>query len=77
MKCPYCEKEMQKGQLSGSTRSRITWQPAGKKESLFDCLMGNGKLSAADYGLAYFGVEAYFCAGCKKLIIDTDIEHDP
>ena len=77
LRCPYCEKEMQRGTLSGSSQAPFGWKAEGKKASLFDALMGNGKLTAANYGPARFSVGAYFCADCKKLLIDTDIKHDP
>ena len=73
MECPYCGNEMQTGVLSGNDRSQITWKSGEKEASLFDKLMGNGKLTAANYGAASFSVAANFCDACKKMIIDTDV----
>ncbi|MBQ6042046.1 MAG: hypothetical protein IJL32_14895 [Oscillospiraceae bacterium] len=74
MKCPFCGKEMQQGVLSGHDRSQITWKAGEQSASLFDRMMGNGKLTAAKYGLASFSIEAYYCDDCKKMILDTDIQ---
>ena len=36
MKCPFCEKEMKKGIMSGDGRSKIFWEPQNEKLSVMD-----------------------------------------
>ena len=74
MTCPFCGKEMEKGILSGDGRCKVRWKAGDKKADFFDALAAQGGVSAVQYGLATFTVEAFFCAGCKKMIIDTDVE---
>ena len=73
MLCPYCQKEMQRGIVSGDGRSKVYFNPSDKPKSLMDKLDGSGKLTAIKYTLATFRVEANYCDSCKKMIIDTDL----
>ena len=73
MKCPYCEKEMQRGSISGDGRSGVYWKSGDKKANFGDKLVGTGKLSAIKYSLAVFTIEAYYCDACKKMMFETDI----
>lgn len=73
MKCPYCEKEMQNGTISGDGRSGVYFNEGTNRVSMMDKLVGKGKVLAVNYGLATFTVEANYCPSCKKLIIDTEI----
>lgn len=76
MKCPYCEKEMVAGTLSGDMRAVLTFSPDDKPLRWYDRLAGTGRLTAATKGswLTYtYKVEAQFCNACKKIIIDTDV----
>ena len=74
MQCPFCNKEMQPGILSGDGRSRITFKPGEKKTGWFDRLIGIDNLTAAKYTLTTFTIDADYCPGCKKMIFDTDIK---
>ncbi len=76
MKCPYCEKEMVEGTLSGDMRSILTFSPDDKPLRWYDRLAGTGRLTAAMKGSWYtytYKVKAQFCNVCKKIIIDTDV----
>ena len=74
MECPYCKKEMKEGILSGDARQGVSWKEGEKKASMFDKMGGSCKVTAAKVGLSTFTIPAHFCEGCKKMIIDTDVE---
>ena len=74
MNCPYCDKAMQKGILSGDGRSNVTWHSGNSKVSAFDRMLGIGKVTAAKHTLSSFFIEADYCEPCRKMIFDTDIE---
>lgn len=74
MKCPYCDKEMAEGTLSGDMRANLTFSPDDKPLRWYDRLAGTGRLTAAMKGPWYTNkVKAQFCNACKKIIIDTDV----
>ena len=75
MICPFCEKEMQQGILSGDGRQAVTWKAGSSKTGAFDRLFGIGKVTAAEYTLTTFSIEAQYCPGCKKMIFDTGIKN--
>jgi len=72
MKCPFCEKEMEKGVMSGDGRSKIYWQPKNEKLGVMDKIVGKGMIDA-DYSLAKFKIQADYCVACKKMIFSTNI----
>ncbi len=75
MICPYCNKEMKKGKLHGEGRGRMYYTEEGKKVKFIDRICGVNTVKAAVNGpWGHFEIETYFCEGCKKMIIDTDIE---
>lgn len=71
--CPWCEREMQAGIITGDSRSKVRFQPEGIKYNFGDLLSGTGLLTAARYGWFYQGTPAHFCRHCKKMVIDTDV----
>ncbi len=73
MKCPYCEKEMKKGILSGDGRTKVRWKEGNKKADIWDTLSFKCNLSAIRYSLCSFTAEAWFCHDCNKMIIETDV----
>lgn len=73
MKCPYCEKEMLQGLLSGDGRSGVYWKEGDKKPTVFEKMGGSFRVTAVKYSLPSFSIEAYYCPDCKKMIFDTDI----
>ncbi len=46
--------------------------PYCKKEMKEGILSGDAR-TAAKCGLSVFTIQAHFCEGCKKMIIDTDV----
>jgi hypothetical protein len=48
------------------------------KQGLFDRLAdrvtGEGRLTAAEYSLSRFRIGAEYCAACKKMIVDTEVQ---
>ncbi len=76
MKCPFCDKEMQQGIISGDGRSNVTWESEAKKISAFDRFfgIGVGVVTAAKRSLTKFRIEASYCDICRKMIFDTDIQ---
>lgn len=73
MTCPWCEREMQTGILTGDSRSKVRFQPEGVKYSIGDLLSGTGLLTASRYKWCYLGTPAHFCSHCKKMVIETDV----
>ena len=75
MLCPYCNKEMTDGNLSGDGRSPLIFSPGDKRLPFFEMIGGTGKLTAAktSFWAAGSRVKAQFCKTCKKIIIDTDV----
>ena len=74
MKCPFCEKEMQKGVIFSNDRSKIFWEPENEKLGVMDRIVGKGMIDA-DYSLAKFRIHADYCIACKKMIFSTDISN--
>ena len=69
MKCPYCQKNMEKGFIQ--CRDGIHWTP---KKQLVAALSEFGKDSVSlENGVGNNrAVYAYHCADCKKVIIDYE-----
>ena len=74
MKCPFCDKEMKKGIMYGDGRSGVHWNEGNKKVPFLEAMVGKGRLTVAKYSLTTFTIESYYCAACKKMVIDTDLE---
>ena len=73
MLCPYCDKEMQPGTITGDARSGIRFQPEGVKYTLGDTLCGIGKLEAAQFKWVRFYIPSHYCSHCRKMIIETGV----
>ena len=77
MVCPYCNKEMQKGVISGDGRAPVSFNAGDKKVNMFEQLAGVGVIEAVKYVPKYvplsFQIEAFYCKPCRKMIFDTDI----
>lgn len=73
MKCPYCDKDMLNGIISGDGRSGVYWKAGDTKANFMDKLGGTGRIKAVKYTLATFTIEAYYCTTCKKMMFETDI----
>ena len=75
MKCPYCDNEMQRGELCGDSRSRVSWIPENPYNKTY-----MDKVFSADIHRvknvtyrAMFWIPADYCKQCGKMIIETDI----
>ena len=73
MICPYCNREMKKGILSGDARHGVHWKEGAKRAGFADNLSGSNTVAAAQCGFLLFTIETHFCPDCKKMIIDTDV----
>ncbi|TCL41906.1 PF20097 family protein [Harryflintia acetispora] len=73
MKCPFCDREMEKGYIT-SDGNAIAW----RKERHESALVGKGggvQLSWNILGGAAAVKNAYHCKGCEKIVIDySDIQ---
>ena len=72
MLCPYCNNEMQHGEIFGDARGGMRFREDGKKLGFFEMLAGAGRITAVK-GWAQNIIPADFCRQCKKMIIETDI----
>ena len=63
MICPYCQQEMQKGELTGDGRRGITWWPSDGPSW--------NRVIVAKSALSSSKAEAYYCGPCKKILIDV------
>ncbi|MBQ2953673.1 MAG: hypothetical protein IJE07_08965 [Clostridia bacterium] len=73
MICPYCQGEMQRGEISADPRGGLFFEPEGKKRTFGDVLCGVGRIEAARGGWSRLRVTADYCHQCKKMIFDTTI----
>lgn len=67
MKCPYCEKEMERGCVEQPRFTPLMWYPTSADMSLRERNKRTIKLTS-------FGgdMRVHYCAECKKFIIDQD-----
>ena len=76
MKCPYCGKEMELGQISAD--NLLSWTP--ESESVRGgtrwAKSPNSIVLAKYYFLAPASVDAYYCGDCKKIVINVDEEEN-
>ena len=83
MKCPYCRKEMQHGQITGSKVLRLS-PPTDKPKNLHRIGLGDDGAGIKNSGLEgmildvpYAGlapwIPADYCRSCKKMIFDADV----
>ena len=72
MICPYCGNEMRQGALC-SSKVHIQWKEGSDIAGWAGVMFGVADHLTADEGILASKVPAYFCADCKKMIIDTDI----
>ena len=73
MTCPYCDNEMQAGNLLCDGRARVRFQPEGKKLTLGDTLAGVGLIEAAKTKWVTAYIPTNYCERCGKLIIDSKV----
>lgn len=63
MICPYCQSEMQKGELTADGRRGITWWPSDGPSW--------NRVIVAKNALWQSQAEAFYCGTCKKILIDV------
>lgn len=74
MDCPYCGKEMQRGEICGETRTKIRWMPENRFHlSSADKLCSEAHYVAALSAPGRFWIQADYCPACRKMIFETDI----
>lgn len=74
MKCPYCDQEMQQGEILADPRGGMVFQQEGQKIGFFDGLAGVGRIEAArGSGWTKTRIPADYCPRCKKMIFDTEV----
>ncbi len=73
MKCPFCEREMIEGVMSGDGRSKVYWETPEVKLGVMDKFVGKGKVENVTYSLTKFKLKTNYCPYCKKMIFDTNI----
>ena len=64
MICPYCQAEMQKGELEGDGRRGITWWPS-EAPSWDRVIVTKSRLTQSE-------AEAFYCESCRKIILNTE-----
>ena len=72
MKCPFCNKEMIRGIMSGDGRSKVYWEADGEKVGVLEKICGKAMIDA-EYTLTKFKIHTEYCVDCKKMIFDTGI----
>jgi len=73
MKCPYCDGEMQHGNLQMDGRSGLHFQQEGKKLTFWDQLAGVGKVITKGQRMLTIQIEADYCEKCRKIIFDAEV----
>ena len=76
MKCPYCEKEMEKGVILG--RDHVRWYPEGVDTMLmFPEEDGAVRLNAAGGLMTAGKAESWYCADCRIVLTPVPEIKDP
>lgn len=73
MNCPWCENEMQFGEVLCDGRSGVCFQPEGKKLTFIDALCGTGVITAAHMKWVLARIPAHYCDRCGKMVIETKV----
>ena len=76
MKCPYCEKEMAKGNIFAG--NHVRWYPEGTDAMLmFPEEEGAVRLNATGGVVTSARAESYYCADCRMVITPVPEIEDP
>lgn len=70
MKCPYCEREMEAGDVVVAVNAAPYWRREGSRRTLSDAVVGKGRLPFR-HSLMENGIPGYHCPSCQKIILDT------
>ena len=69
MKCPYCNKEMEKGYVDRTSPFLpLEWYPAKREGGILISNKRNIKLATVKSG----SLVLHHCATCRKFVIDQD-----
>ena len=74
MDCPYCKKEMQKGNIMSGTQ--IRWYPEEVKTPMFAELEESVRLHIGGW-LGYARAESWYCAACRTVITPVPEIEEP
>lgn len=74
MNCPFCNKEMIKGVMTGDGRRKVRWHAEGEKISLTESAFTEKGLIDANYTLTKFNIDSFYCENCRKMIFETDVK---
>ena len=76
MKCPYCEKEMEKGQILG--REHVRWYPEGMDvPGFYPEEDGAVRLNATGGLMTSAKAESWYCVDCRMVITPVPEIEDP
>lgn len=72
MTCPYCKNEMKSGYISAY--NRLSWTPEGERvQGGTKWAKSPSSIVLAEYFLLGAAtVDAAYCEGCKKIVIDLE-----
>ena len=71
MKCPACQREMQKGYLHNAGQP-VQWIPEDSKPSLWKTGVANGAVVLDnDFLWRGYRADAFYCPACKMVIAPT------
>ena len=73
MLCPYCNNEMQHGELMYDHRSPMYFQVDGQKLGFFYQFVGTGLVEASKGTWMAKSIYADYCPKCKKMIFETEV----
>lgn len=73
MNCPFCNKEMIKGVITGDGRAKVRWYADGEIDPIESTFTEKGCIDA-NYTLTKFSMDGFYCKECKKMIFNTDIK---
>ena len=72
MKCPRCEREMQKGYFRNSDQP-VQWIPEGSKPSIFKTGIAEGAVVLGDSSFwSGYRATAYRCSSCHIIIVPEE-----
>ena len=72
MKCPYCQKEMERGIIQSN--NELNWIKKDRKTFFGGSMWHDDSIVLSEWSLFGSGVEAYVCKDCQKVIIDYSKE---
>ena len=72
MKCPRCEREMQKGYFRNANQS-VQWIPETSKPSIWKSGVAKGAIELGDCSFSRgYWVDAHYCPACRFVIVPVE-----